>query len=128
MSSGLIMALICAFVGIAYGVISIYSILAKPQGNEEMQRIANAIQEGAVAYLARQYRAISVVGVVLFIIVGIALDWYTAFGFALGALFSGVAGSAACAADANTNRGSKANRVSCFMDFPPQSTAAAAAD
>ena len=57
------MALICAFVGIAYGVISIFSILAKPQGNEEMQRIASAIQEGAVAYLARQYRAISVVGV-----------------------------------------------------------------
>ena len=86
------MALICAFVGIAYGVISIYSILAKPQGNEEMQRIANAIQEGAVAYLARQYRAISVVGVVLFIIVGVALDWYTAAGFALGAIFSGLAG------------------------------------
>ena len=75
MSSGLIMALICAFVGIAYGVISIYSILAKPQGNEEMQRIANAIQEGAVAYLARQYRAISVVGVVLFIIGAVGMIW-----------------------------------------------------
>lgn len=92
MSSGLIMALICAFVGIGYGVISIYSILSKPQGNEEMQRIAGAIQEGAIAYLARQYSAIAVVGVALFIAIGIFLDWYTAVGFALGAIFSGVAG------------------------------------
>ncbi len=86
------MALICAFVGIAYGVVAIFNILSKPQGNEEMQRIAAAVQEGAVAYLSRQYRAISVVGVALFLIVGFALDWYTAFGFALGAVFSGVAG------------------------------------
>ena len=87
------MALICAFVGIAYGVISIYSILAKPQGNEEMQRIANAIQEGAVAYLARQYRAISVVGVVLFIIVGVnifsAIFMGMGCGRTLGNLFGG---------------------------------------
>jgi K(+)-stimulated pyrophosphate-energized sodium pump len=86
------MALICALVGIGYGVISIYSILAKPQGNEDMQRIAGAIQEGAIAYLARQYSAIAVVGVVLFIVIGVFLDWYTAVGFALGAIFSGVAG------------------------------------
>lgn len=92
MSSGLIMALICALVGIGYGVISIYSILAKPQGNEEMQRIAGAVQEGAIAYLARQYSAIAVVGVVLFVAIGIFLDWYTAVGFALGAIFSGAAG------------------------------------
>jgi K(+)-stimulated pyrophosphate-energized sodium pump len=92
MSSALVMALICAFVGIGYGVISIYSVLAKPQGNEEMQRIAGAIQEGAIAYLARQYTAIAMVGVVLFLVIGFALDWYTAIGFALGALLSGAAG------------------------------------
>lgn len=92
MTSALIFALICAFVGIAYGVISIYSILAKPQGNEEMIRIASAIQEGAIAYLARQYTAIGIVGIVLFLAIGIFLDWYTAFGFALGAVFSGAAG------------------------------------
>ena len=92
MTSGLIMALICAFAGIAYGVISIFSILAKPQGNAEMQRIAAAIQEGAVAYLTRQYTAIGIVGVILFAAIGIFLDWYTAIGFALGALFSGAAG------------------------------------
>jgi K(+)-stimulated pyrophosphate-energized sodium pump len=82
----------CAFVGIGYGVISIFSILSKPQGNEDMQRIAAAVREGAVAYLARQYKAISLVGVLLFLIIGFALDWYTACGFALGALFSGAAG------------------------------------
>jgi len=92
MSSALIMALVCAFVGIGYGVVSTFSILAKPQGNEEMQRIAGAIQEGAIAYLARQYTAIGFVGVVLFILVGFFLDWFTAVGFALGALFSGLAG------------------------------------
>jgi len=86
------MALICAFVGIAYGVISIYSILAKSQGNDEMKRIAGAIQEGAIAYLKRQYTAIGVVGIILFIAIGIFLDWYTAIGFTVGALLSGAAG------------------------------------
>ncbi len=86
------MALICAFVGIAYGVISIYSVLAKPMGNDEMKRIAGAIQEGATAYLARQYTTIGIVGIILFLVIGIFLDWYTAFGFALGAFFSGAAG------------------------------------
>ena len=86
------MALVCAFVGIAYGVVTIYSILAKPEGNEDMIRISGAVREGAIAYLARQYTAIGIVGVVLFLAIGMALDWFTAFGFALGALFSGAAG------------------------------------
>jgi K(+)-stimulated pyrophosphate-energized sodium pump len=92
MNTALTMALICAFVGIAYGVISIFKILSKPQGNDEMIRIAGAIQEGAIAYLARQYTTIAIVGVVLFVLVGVFLDWYTAVGFALGAVFSGLAG------------------------------------
>jgi len=92
MTSGLLMALISAFVGIAYGVITIKAILEKPQGNDEMIRISAAVQEGAVAYLARQYTAIGMVGAVLFLAIGIFLDWYTAFGFALGATFSGAAG------------------------------------
>jgi K(+)-stimulated pyrophosphate-energized sodium pump len=92
MSTGLLIALLCAFVGIAYGVVTIYSILAKPEGNEDMVRISGAIREGAIAYLARQYSAIAIVGVVLFIAIGLFLDWFTAFGFALGALFSGAAG------------------------------------
>ena len=92
MSSGLIMALVCAFVGIAYGVITIYSILAKPEGDDEMKRISGAVKEGAIAYLSRQYTTIGMVGVVLFILIGVFLDWYTAIGFALGAVFSGAAG------------------------------------
>ncbi len=92
MTTGLTIALICALAGIAYGVVTIISILAKPQGNEAMIRIASAIQEGAMAYLRRQYTAIAAVGVMLFIAIGIFLDWFTAFGFGLGALFSGAAG------------------------------------
>ena len=92
MTTGLTIALICALAGIAYGVVTIISILAKPQGNEAMIRIASAIQEGAMAYLKRQYTAIAAVGVMLFIAIGIFLDWFTAFGFGLGALFSGAAG------------------------------------
>jgi K(+)-stimulated pyrophosphate-energized sodium pump len=92
MSTGLIIALVCALAGIAYGVISIFSVLSKSQGNEEMQRISGAVQEGAIAYLARQYKAISVVGVILFVAMWVALGTYTAIGFAIGAILSGAAG------------------------------------
>ena len=93
MSDGLIFALVCAFIGIAYGILSIFSIVSKPTGNEEMQRIAAAIQEGAIAYLKRQYTTISIVGLILFLVVGFSLDWVTAIGFAIGAIFSGIAGA-----------------------------------
>jgi len=92
MSTGLLIALVCALAGIAYGVISIFSILSKPAGNEEMQRISGAIQEGAIAYLSRQYTTIGMVGVALFVVMGLALDWYSAIGFAIGAVLSGAAG------------------------------------
>ncbi len=92
MSSGLIFALICAIIALVYGAISIQWILARPAGNPRMQEIAAAIQQGAQAYLNRQYSTISIVGVVLFIVLGIALDWLTAIGFLVGAAFSGAAG------------------------------------
>jgi len=75
-----------------YGLVSIQWILKQPAGNERMQEIGRAIQEGAGAYMNRQYFTIAMVGVVLFVILGIALDWHTATGFAIGAIFSAAAG------------------------------------
>src|SRR6185312_4575196 len=89
---GLLIALICAVLAIIYGVWSIRWILAKPAGNERMQQIAAAIQEGARAYLNRQYTTIAIVGVVLLVVIGFALDWGTAIGFAIGAILSGLTG------------------------------------
>ncbi len=79
-------------VAVLYGVFSMLSILKLPAGNQRMQDIAAAIQAGAKAYLNRQYTTISIVGVVLFVALGFALDWYTAGGFLVGAVLSGLAG------------------------------------
>ncbi len=89
---GLWIALACALLALAYGGWSISWIMAQPAGNERMQEIAAAIQQGARAYLNRQYATIAVVGVVLFVVVGFALHWSTAIGFAIGAILSGLAG------------------------------------
>ncbi len=90
--SPLAFAIICGLGAIAYGIFSIRWIIALPQGNEQMKEIANAVQEGASAYLNRQYSTISIVGLILFIGLGLALSWYTAIGFAIGAILSGLAG------------------------------------
>jgi K(+)-stimulated pyrophosphate-energized sodium pump len=77
---------------IVFGFISTQWILKQPAGNDRMQEIQKAIQEGAGAYMNRQYQAIGVVGVVLFLVLGFVLGWHTAGGFAIGAIFSGLAG------------------------------------
>ena len=75
-----------------YGVITATWVLRQPAGNERMQEIAAAVQEGANAYMNRQYSAIGVVGVIIFVILGVALEWATAIGFAIGAILSALAG------------------------------------
>ena len=92
MSTGLAIAILCAVAALVYGLITIRWVLAKPEGSETMRNIAQAVQEGAQAYLNRQYTTIAVVGILLFALIFITLGWATAIGFLLGAVLSGATG------------------------------------
>jgi K(+)-stimulated pyrophosphate-energized sodium pump len=85
-------ALVAAAFGVLYGIVQIASLMKLPTGDEKMREIAAAIQEGASAYLRRQYMTIAAVGVIVTAIVWIAIDWYTAVGFIIGGVLSGAAG------------------------------------
>jgi len=87
-------ALICAGAAVLFGLYLTYWLLKQPQGNERMREISGAVQEGAAAYLSKQYRTIAVVAIVPILLIGFynELGWGTAFGFVIGAVLSSAAG------------------------------------
>ena len=87
------LALTASVTAIVCGIIFALDILKKSAGSEKMQEIAGAIQEGATAYLNRQYLTVSIVGILIYLMLGLSgIGWLTANGFLVGAIFSGLAG------------------------------------
>jgi len=85
-------AILPAVIAVLYGLYLVGWINKKPAGNERMQAIARAIQDGAQAYMKRQYKTITWVALIVFLILGLGIDWITAFGFLVGAVLSGLTG------------------------------------
>ena len=88
----ILIAILCGFAAVLYGIVTSRQVLSASPGNAKMVEIGAAIQEGAQAYLARQYRAIAIVGVVVAVVVGVFLGLIPAVGFVLGAVLSGATG------------------------------------
>jgi K(+)-stimulated pyrophosphate-energized sodium pump len=94
MDHAVLFALLCAGAAVVYGIYLTYWLLRQPAGNERMQEIARAVQEGAAAYLSRQYTTIAIVAIAPFLLLGLyhSLGWGTAVGFLIGAVLSAAAG------------------------------------
>ena len=84
--------ILCGLLAVAYGAYTVNALMAAEAGTPRMREIAAAIQEGATAYLTRQYTTIAIVGAVVFLIIGVLLGWLVALGFLIGAALSGAAG------------------------------------
>jgi len=87
-----VLIVLCGLAAVLYGLVTSRQILSLGSGNDKMQEIAGAIQEGARAYLNRQYMTIAIVGVVIFALIWIVFDLASGIGFLIGAFFSGAAG------------------------------------
>lgn len=88
----LIFAGTCGVIGLLYGILTSIWVVKQEKGTPRMQEIASAIHEGAKAFLSREYRTVALVGIVLFLLIGVFLSWLAAFGFLLGAIGSATAG------------------------------------
>jgi len=89
---GVVVALVCAGAAVLYGLLVTQRLLAKPAGNDRMREISGAVQEGAQAYLNRQYTIIAAVAVPIAVLLLVLQDWKTALGFVIGAVLSGATG------------------------------------
>ena len=98
-----LLAVFSAIISIVFGVVLIKKILKAPAGDEKMKKIANAIQEGAKAYLTRQYKTIAYIATALFILLGFVIDWPTALSFLVGAVLSATAGIIGMSVSVRTN-------------------------
>src|SRR5438874_6115125 len=94
MTAAYILVIACGLLALAYGLITSRVVLAADPGSARMQEISGAVQLGASAYLNRQYRTISIVGVVILVILGVLLGIHVPVGFLIGSVLSGVAGYA----------------------------------
>ena len=83
---------VAGLLSILYGFFLTYRVIKKPRGDKKMNEISDAIAEGAAAYMKRQYTVVAVIGIAIFVILYFALGLVTAVGFAIGALFSAIAG------------------------------------
>lgn len=88
----LVFVIVCGLLAVLYGIFASRSVLSASAGNERMQEIASAIQEGASAYLNRQYSAIGLVGIAIAVILYFLLGWKVAVGYLIGAILSGATG------------------------------------